>query len=207
MAPTREPIPIQRWSVRRIGLAVAVLVGVVAMLAAVSFAFFSYDPQAVADPECPTSTPVLLYGQAVATARYVPCVASLPVEWDLRDVTVQNGHGNFTLDAAALGTVAVHLRSTCNTSGDEIDSPVPNDGVDAVLRQTNAHQATMVLSYAGGCVVLDFKTSEVTVNALLDAVTAQSNGIPRVLRLIDREKLNDAAQHRTDGRAEVLTRA
>src|SRR4029079_18884882 len=127
--PARAPIPIQRWSVRRIGLAVAVLVGVVAVVAAASAVFFSYNPEAVREPECATSTPVLLFGQAVPTARYVPCVSALPVAWSVESTKAQDGKGSFTLDAAALGTASFALHESCNAAGEEIDSPVPNEGV------------------------------------------------------------------------------
>jgi len=207
LAPARAPIPIQRWSVRRIGLAVAVLVGVVAVVAAASAVFFSYNPEAVREPECATSTPVLLFGQAVPTARYVPCVSALPVAWSVESTEAENGHGRFTLDAAALGTARFTVHESCAPAGEAIDSPVPNDGVTANLEHTGTKAATLWLQYRGGCVTVDLRTEEPTVDQLLDAVTQGTDAVPRVVRLIDRTRLDAAARHRTDGRADRLARA
>jgi hypothetical protein len=207
LAPAREPIPIQRWSVRRIGLALGVIAGVVAVVAAGLAVFFSYQPDAVRQPECATSTPVLLFGQAVPTARYVPCVSALPVAWSVSGSEAQNGHGRFTLDAASLGTARVSVHESCKADGESINSPVPNDGVTATLQHTGKQAATLWLEYRGGCVTVDLDTEAVTVNELLDAVTQGTETLPRVVRLIDRARLDDAARERTDGRADRLTRA
>jgi hypothetical protein len=206
LAPARDPIPIQRWSVRRIGLAVGVLAGIVAIVAAASAVFFSYEPEAVREPECATSTPVLLFGQAVPTARYVPCVAALPVAWSVESTEVEDGRGRFTLDAAALGTARFAVHQSCAPDGESIDSPVPNDGVTATLQHDGTKAATLWLQYRGGCVTVDLDTEEPTIDQLLDAVTQGTDTLPRVVRLIDRDRLDDAARHRTDGRADQLTR-
>jgi hypothetical protein len=41
---------------------------------------------------------------------------------------------------------------------------------------------------------------------LLDSVTQGTDTLPRVVRLIDRARLDEAARHRTDGRDDQLTR-
>ena len=206
LAPARDPIPIQRWSMRRIGLAVAVVAGVIAVIAAASAVFFSYEPDSVREPKCATSTSVLLFGQAVPTARYVPCVSALPVAWSVKSTEVEDGRGSFTLDAAALGTASITVHESCDTSGEEIDSPVPNEGVTARLQQSGPKAATLWLRYRGGCVRIALQTEEPSVDQLLDAVTQGTDTLPRVLRLVDRARLDDAARHRTDGRADRLTR-
>src|SRR5262245_14367630 len=122
LAPARDPIPIQRWSVRRVGLLVGVLASIVAILAVASAVFFSYEPENVREPECATSTSVLLFGQAVPTARYVPCVSALPLAWSVHSTEAEDGHGRFTLDAAALGTARLTVHESCTPNGEEIDS-------------------------------------------------------------------------------------
>lgn len=206
LAPERPPIAIQRWSVRRVGLAAAVVAGALLVLAVGSTVFFSYDPQEVSSPDCAASTPALLYGQAVPTARYVPCVSALPVAWSVNDVEVQDGKGTMTVDAAALGTAAFTLKASCNVQGEAIDSPVPNDGVKAELDRDGARRATLALRYDGGCITVDLRSEAPTVDQLLNAVTNGTENIPRTVRLVDRERLNEAARNRTDGRADVLTR-
>jgi hypothetical protein len=206
LAPARDPIPIQRWSVRRIGLALGVLAGIVAVVAAASAVFFSYQPEAVRAPECATSTPVLLFGQAVPTARYVPCVSALPVAWSVSSTEAEDGQGRFTLEAAALGAARFTVHESCTPAGESIDSPVPNDGVTATLQHTGKKAATLWLEYRGGCVTVELDTAAPTIDELLDAVTQGTDTLPRVVRLIDRDRLDDAARRRTDGRADRLTR-
>jgi hypothetical protein len=206
LAPAREPIPIQRWSVRRLGLLVGVLAGIVAVVAAGAAVFFTYEPEDVRAPQCATSTPVLLFGQAVPTARYVPCVSALPLAWSVESTEAEDGRGRFTLDAAALGTARLTLHETCTPDGDEVDSPVPNDGVTATLQRTGTKAATVWLEYRGGCVTIDLATEERSVEQLLDAVTQGTDTLPRVVRLIDRARLDEATRERTDGRADRLTR-
>jgi len=206
LAPARDPIPIQRWSVRRLGLLVGVVAGIVAVLAAASAVFFSYEPEQVRAPECSTSTPVLLFGQAVPTARYVPCVSALPVAWSVSSTDAKDGMGSFRLDAAALGTASFSMHESCDAEGKAIDSPVPNDGVTARLRQSSPKVATLWLRFRGGCVTVDLDTEAASVDELLDAVTQGTDTLPRVVRLIDRARLDEAARERTDGRADRLTR-
>jgi hypothetical protein len=117
----------------------------------------------------------------------------------------EDGHGRFTLDAAALGTARVSVHQSCTPEGKPIDSPVPNDGVTARLQHTGKKKATLWLRYRGGCVTIDLQTEAPTVNQLLDAVTQGTDTLPRVVRLVDRARLDDAARERTDGRADRLT--
>jgi len=82
---------------------------------------------------------------------------------------------------------------------------VPNDGVKAELERDGARHATLALRYAGGCITVDLRTQEPTVDQLLNAETNATENIPRTVRLVDRERLNEAARNRTGGRADVLT--
>ena len=111
-----------------------------------------------------------------------------------------------TVDAAALGTAAFTVKQSCNVQGESIESPVPNDGVKAELDRDNARHATLALRYSGGCITVDLRTEEPTVDQLLNAVTNGTDALPRTVRLVDRDRLNEAARNRTDGRADVLTR-
>jgi len=207
LAPPRDPIPIQRWSVRRLGLLMGVVVGIVAVLAAASAIFFTYDPEEVRQPECATSTPVLLFGQAVPTARYVPCVSALPLAWSVKSTDVEDGHGSFALDVGAFGDASFSLRQSCNPDGEEIDNPVSDDGVTATMRQSGAKAAKVWLQYRGGCITIDLQTDQQSVDELLAVLTQGTDTLPRVVRLIDRARLDEAARTRTDGRADRLTRA
>ena len=156
LAPARDPIPIQRWSVRRIGLALGVLVGVVAVVAAGTAVFFSYQPEQVKSPECAASTPVLLFGQAVPTARYVPCVDTLPTVWSVHDTEVEDGHASFVLDAASLGTATIELRVACGTGGIQFGGGTPNLGVQGSEEQSGPHTVRRSLRFRGGCLTVEY---------------------------------------------------
>jgi hypothetical protein len=119
----------------------------------------------------------------------------------------EDGKGSFTLDAGALGTASFSVTKSCDADGRRVDSPVPNDGVTARLRRSTPKAATLWLQYRGGCVTVALETQEPTVGQLLDAITHGTDTLPRVVRLIDRARLDEAARDRTDGRADELTRA
>src|SRR5215213_933401 len=93
-----RPISIQRWSVRRIGLAVLTLLLAIAVLGIgwgrlISDSDVEYAPTLRCEPH----EPLLLMAQSVPTASLVPCVELLPVGWTLGDVVVGNGSSRFTL--------------------------------------------------------------------------------------------------------------
>ena len=43
--------------------------------------FFGIEPDEVGVPRCPTTTPVLLAGQAVPDAAFAPCIVAVPASW------------------------------------------------------------------------------------------------------------------------------
>ena len=63
--------------------------------------------------------PMWLQAQAVPTAELVPCVASLPVGWSFRTLTVNNGRSTITLDHDRAGAKAIELRfaEACDVTG------------------------------------------------------------------------------------------
>jgi hypothetical protein len=207
LAPARDPIPIQRWSVRRVGLLAAVLAGLVAVLAAASAVFFSYDPEQVRAPECATSTPVLLFGQAVPTAKYVPCVDTVPTAWSVRDAKAEDGHGSFVVDAGSLGTATITLQQSCGEGAVPFGGGVPNLGVEASEAQTGPHRAQRSLRFGGGCVRIEYTFDNAReANEWLHALSFGTARRPGLFRMIDRARLDEAARHRTDGHADELTR-
>ena len=98
-----RPIAIQRWSIRRIGLAVLTLLVAIAVLG-IGWGRLINDSDVENAPiqaqtlRCVPHEPLLLMAQSVPTAALVPCVEILPVGWTLGDVLVGDGRSRFTHD-------------------------------------------------------------------------------------------------------------
>ena len=116
-----QPIRIQRWSARRIGLWAAILALVV--LAALNPQFALQQRGRCRDPAgghdnvgCDDLEPLWLMAQSVPSASLVPCVRSLPVGWTVAEVAVNNGRSLITLDhdRAGDGALVVRLTAACD---------------------------------------------------------------------------------------------
>jgi membrane-associated phospholipid phosphatase len=180
LAPKRRPIGIQRWSVRRVALVLGLLVSV---LLAAAFAFGMLIPfrgvEAWNPPACSPQSTTVLVAQAVPAATSVPCVAELPLGWELEDATVRSGEARFALNAGQAGpVVTVTLTETCDTS---TARPVPTDeaGTQRFYQDAagsdEAPEARRFYRFPGGCVSYDFSPStrgNPSLTALIDSALA-----------------------------------
>jgi membrane-associated phospholipid phosphatase len=119
LAPQRPPIVLQRWSIRRIGLAAAVLV--VAFIA-VAIGFQTVGPVGnlgAAAPTCGTGHSMILSAQAVPAAASLPCIAALPSGWSVGGADIASGKVRLWLNSDRAGgrAVTVTLTAACDTSG------------------------------------------------------------------------------------------
>jgi membrane-associated phospholipid phosphatase len=126
LAPPRAPITLQRWSPRRIGLALAVPAAVVAAVLVVGNSFSPAENIGAYPPLCGTGHATILAAQAVPSAALVPCVSGLPSGWHVGGADIATGHSVFWLDSDQAGprAVTVTLSATCNVSGTQ---PEPSD--------------------------------------------------------------------------------
>ena len=96
MLPTPpQPVSIQRWSWRRVGLMSATAIVLVLTVAAL-ISITNNDAAAktsieVSSLPCTDLEPLWLQAQAVPSASLVPCVRELPVGWSLENVAVNDG--------------------------------------------------------------------------------------------------------------------
>ena len=156
LAPERRPIPIQRWSVRRVGLALGV---VVSALLVAGFTYSLLTPFRGVDvpdaPSCNPASTTVLVAQAVPGATTLPCIVGLPSGWHSEGGTVQSGKASFTLSAGVDGNtvVAVTLAPTCDLAAARaVDTHQPGiERFDAGPRR--------VYRFAGGCVTYEFTGS------------------------------------------------
>ena len=92
-APPR-PIPIQRWTLRRVGLLAAVVLLLVLLFQqglGVAFNEPAQTPTRVGNLACTELEPQWLLAQSVPSASLVPCLRPLPAGWMVGNVTVNNG--------------------------------------------------------------------------------------------------------------------
>ena len=143
LAPQRKPIVLQRWSIRRVTLAAAMLAlfavaavfGVGLLLPASNSGVHAPGVHA---PECGTSHTMILAAQAVPSAAFLPCIAALPSGWTAADPEIASGQASFVLNSGpgraagrpervpgrpgrGVQTVTITLTATCNTIGRPAD--------------------------------------------------------------------------------------
>jgi tRNA A-37 threonylcarbamoyl transferase component Bud32/membrane-associated phospholipid phosphatase len=199
-----QPIRVQRWSARRVGLWALILALVV--LAATNSRVLFDNKEAVQTPlhitrlACTDLEPLWLQAQAVPSASLVPCVRYLPVGWSVAEVAVNDGRSVLTLDHDRAGAAAlvVRLTAACDPSG-AAEGPPATPGVRHFQRiesPTGQFTATWYDQFPGGCV-----TSRLH-------LTTDPNGefagqAPQVLGFTSRAALQQALSQRSDGRLQL----
>ena len=91
---------LQRWSIRRVALAAAMLAIITAAVGEGANTFFPTARNLGAyAPACGTGHSMILAAQAVPSAALVPCVAALPPGWRVGGTDIASGHAMFWLDS------------------------------------------------------------------------------------------------------------
>jgi tRNA A-37 threonylcarbamoyl transferase component Bud32 len=199
-APPR-PIPIQRWSLRRVGL----LAGMVLLLALVleqGLLSINYR-EAVATPTnvgtlaCTDLEPQWLMAQSVPSASLVPCLRSLPAGWSVGNVTVNDGRSVIPLnhDRAGTGVLVVRLTATCDTGGaTQVISNQPQvRRYQRIDRLAPRFEATRFDLFPGGCA-----TAQAAVPAANRAEV--TSDLATILGYTTRQTLQQALDQRSAGR-------
>jgi tRNA A-37 threonylcarbamoyl transferase component Bud32/membrane-associated phospholipid phosphatase len=198
-----RPIAIQRWSIRRIGLAVLTL-----LLAAVILGIgwgrlindrdVEYAPIEARTLRCAPHEPLLLMAQSVPTAELVPCVELLPAGWTLGDVMVGNGRSRFTLTSDRGGVLVAELTASCDLAGAvELTSEQP--GARRYLRiERNAAGVAMTRTYTfpGGCITQHLVAPEASRQQLASEASS-------ALGFTTRDDLAAALRRDSDGRLDL----
>jgi membrane-associated phospholipid phosphatase len=210
LLPTRpQPIPIQRWSARRVGL-----LGLVAALAVVTgapiVAWTLNNDVAVKTPlgtplqvhnlDCARLEPLWLMAQSVPSASLVPCVETRLPGWTVANVAVNDGRSVITLDHDRAGPAAVVMRmaAACDPTGAaKVPSGAP--GVrrfGGVERGAGGFSATWWDRFPGGCVTY-------RLHSTADVDGRFTAELPALLRFASREELRQALSQRSDGRLQL----
>jgi tRNA A-37 threonylcarbamoyl transferase component Bud32 len=197
-----QPVSIQRWSARRVGL-LALIVALVAVLGVPTVESALNNDVAVNTPlnrtevACTDFEALWLMAQSVPSASQVPCVRALPVGWSVANVAVNDGRSTVTLnhDRAGDRALVVRLAAACDPSG-AVEGPTPTEGMrhhQRIESSTGEFVATWFDQFPGGCV-----TSRLH-------LTTDPNGefaaqAPAVLGFTTREALRRALDDRSGGR-------
>jgi hypothetical protein len=157
-----QPVRMQRWSARRVGVWAAMVALVVLAAVSTKAIFDNNNETAVAtslgvnEVGCSDLEQLWLMAQSVPSASLVPCVQLLPVGWEVTEVAVNDGRSVITLDhdRAGKGAVVVRLTAACDLAGaTEVTSEQP--GARRYLRVDRTapgSSATRAYAFPGGCV-------------------------------------------------------
>jgi membrane-associated phospholipid phosphatase len=198
-----RPIAIQRWSIRRIGLAVLTLLLAIAVLG-IGWGRLINDRDVENAPiqaqtlRCEPHEPLLLMAQSVPTASLVPCIELLPIGWTLGDVVVANGRSRFTMTSDRGGVLVAELTASCDLAG-AVEQTSEQPGARRYLRiERNPAEAVMTRTYTfpGGCVTQRLVTPE----ASRQQLASESSS---ALSFTTRDALAAALRRDSDGRLEL----
>ncbi len=175
LAPPRKPIVLQRWSIRRVALAVAMLAIITAAVGETGNAFFPAARNlGVQAPACGTGHSMILSAQAVPSAALLPCIAALPAGWTIGGADIASGKASFWLDSDRAGprAVTVTLTATCDTSGaQQIPSDQPGTRrFEHPLSLAPQFSGLRFYTLPGGCATYRFSFAHGTSPALAVAV-------------------------------------
>ncbi len=199
-----QPIRVQRWSARRLGLwaAIALLLVLVALNPTVIFdnrmaVRTSLDIHSL---DCAQREPLWLMAQSVPSASLVPCVRSRVPGWTVADVAVNNDRSVITLnhDRAGSGAVVLRLAAACDTAG-AIETPSPASGVRRYQRidqATDAFGATWYDRFPGGCLTSRLHSTS-------DVEGSFAAELPVLLGFTSRDGLRQALSQRSGGRLQL----
>jgi tRNA A-37 threonylcarbamoyl transferase component Bud32 len=202
MLPTPpQPVSIQRWSWRRVGLmgatAVLLVLTVAALISITNNAAAAKTSIEVSSLPCTDLEPLWLQAQAVPSASLVPCVRELPVGWSLENVAVNDGRSVISLMHDRTGGQAMEARLTagCDIGGvaEQASAPPGVRRYQLVTRQGPVFQAVRFDVFAGGCVVT-------RIRALPSSQAEVMGAAPDILGYVTRDRLSVDLDRRSGGR-------
>ena len=161
LVPQRPPIVLQRWSIRRIALAAAMLAVIVLAVGETWNAFFPAARNlGVHAPACGTGHSMILSAQAVPSAALLPCITALPSGWTIGGADIASGKSSFWLDSDRAGprAVTVTLTAACDTTGaHQIPSDQPaTRRFERPLSLVPQFSGERFYTFPGGCATYRF---------------------------------------------------
>jgi hypothetical protein len=180
LAPERRTVSLQRWSIRRVAIALAIVAGTAFAVANTTSMFTPvHDIPVHRTPNCGTSNVMILIAQSVPSATAVPCIAALPAGWKLGGAHVRHDRARFWLDSDVGGDHAVEATLLPPEDCDVTDATaVPSDEVgmrrfEQPDRLPPGLRSSRYYLFEGGCVIYRFSfAEEATPSLMFDADSA-----------------------------------
>jgi hypothetical protein len=184
LAPQRPPIVLQRWSIRRIALAAAMLAFITAAVFEGGNAFLPAAQNLGARaPSCGTGHSMILSAQAVPSAAMLPCIAALPAGWSIGGADIASGKSSFWLDSDRAGARAatIILAAACDTTGArQIPSDQPGtQRFERPLSLVPQFSGVRFYTFPGGCVTYQFRFAPGASPVLAGTATTAIAFVPR----------------------------
>jgi hypothetical protein len=198
-----QPVSIQRWSLRRVGLMVAVVLLALLLFdqgVSIDFREPVATPTGVGNLACADLEPQWLLAQSVPSVSLIPCLGPLPAGWLVGPVTVNNGRSVIRLnhDRAGTSVLIVQLTAGCDIQGaSQVNSDQPQvRRYQRIDSQTPRYQAIHFDRFPGGCV-----TTQAAVPATNRAEVA--GDLAPILHYTTRQALQQALSQRSAGRLQL----
>jgi len=183
LAPQRPPIVLQRWSIRRVGLALGMVTVITLAVWQGGQAFFPAENIGSPVPECGTGHSMILAAQAVPSAAVLPCLAALPSGWQVGGADIDTGKASFWLDSDQAGAhaAAITLTEACDTAGArQILSDEPGtQRFERPLSLEPQFSGLRFYRFPGGCITYEFRFRPGASPVLAGAVTSAVAFVPR----------------------------
>ena len=184
LAPARPPIVLQRWSIRRVALAAAMLAIITAAVFETGNAFFPAARNlGVHAPACGTGHSMILSAQAVPSAALLPCIAALPSGWSIGGADIASGKTSFWLDSDRAGERAatITLTAACDTTGaHQIPSDQPGTRrFERPLSLVPQFSGLRFYTFPGGCVTYQFRFTPGASPVLAGTASTAVGFVPR----------------------------
>jgi tRNA A-37 threonylcarbamoyl transferase component Bud32 len=199
-----QPIRMQRWTGRRLGVWAAILALLVLTTLNAKAIFDTKVAVATSlgstDVGCNDLEPLWLMAQSVPSASLVPCVQLLPVGWQVTRVTVNNGRSVITVDHDRAGkrALVIELTAACDLAG-ATQMTSEQRGAERywrVDRTAPEFSAARLYDLPGGCI-----TEQLTVPAASgQQLTTESSS---AFGFVSRQELRRALSQRSDGRLQL----
>jgi len=199
-----RPISIPRWSIRRIGLAMVVLLGLLIVVPMVVNWSVQTDRVSTSlytgDIGCDEREALWLMAQAVPSSPVVPCLELKPAGWSLNDVKVSSGLATVVFDIVdphQEAAVTVELAPSCDLAGaTEVSSEQP--GARRYLRidrSTAPARVSRFYTFPGGCITERFVSA--------DRPERLASEASSTFGFVTRDQLARDLDRRSDGRLQL----
>ena len=197
------PISVQRFSLRRLGLALLVLSGLLIVVPMVVNWAVQTDrvntSLYTSDIGCDDHEALWLMAQAVPSASAVPCVLLDPKGWSLSDVKAGSGFASIVYDIEPVqsAAVTVELLPSCDLAGStEVSSEQPGARrYIRIDRTVSPARVTRSYTFPGGCVTERFVSA--------DAPERMASEASSTFGFVTRDELARDLDRRSAGRLQL----